>query len=62
MSEYEHNWLLAKGDMLFRDEYGKRFIIDWYICECGAFGKVVTPKEEYDKGNKKLGIEELPNE
>ena len=56
-TEHSHDWLLSKGDVSFRNEYGNKFIIDFYVCECGAGGKVVTPRSEFDKGNKKLGIE-----
>ena len=53
-----HNWLIVRSDVRYRDEYANEFIIDFYRCECGAGGRVKTPKAEYDKGNKVLGITE----
>lgn len=50
--KHTHDWLLSKWDVPYRNEYGNKFIIDFYICECGAGGKVVTPKQLHDKGYK----------
>lgn len=59
---HAHDWLIVRSDIRYRDQDGNEFIIDFYRCECGAGGKVTTPKAEYDKGNKKLGIEEYETE
>jgi hypothetical protein len=58
MSKHEHDWYYVKDNIPYRDEYGERYIIDFYTCECGAGGRVVTPKKLYDKGYKRLGIKE----
>lgn len=54
--EHVHDWLIAKWDVPYRDERGNRFIIDFYVCECGAGSKIVTPKEQYDKGLKSMEV------
>ena len=56
---HAHDWLAVESDIRYRDEYGGEFVIDYYRCECGAAGRVVTPRAEYDKGNRTLGIESL---
>lgn len=53
-----HDWIIVKSNVRFRDENSNEFIIDFYRCECGAGGRVKTPKSEYEKGNKVLGITE----
>lgn len=54
--EHSHDWLITKENIPFRDEDGGKFIIDFYVCECGAGGKIVTPKSLYDKGLKQTEI------
>lgn len=55
---HQHDWVIVKSNVHFYDEHRNEFIIDFYRCECGAGGRVKTPKAEYDKGNKVLGITE----
>lgn len=56
---HTHDWIIQADDMRWRDPYGKEYILDLYICKCRANGMVKTPKEQYDKGLKTLGIKEL---
>lgn len=56
--KHEHDWLIVYADMRYRDEYSNEFVIDFYRCECGAGGRVVTPKTIFDQGMKTLGISE----
>ena len=56
MSKHSHNWMIEDHNRRWRDIDGKEFIMDTYVCECGAGGFVKTPKEMYDKGLKTLGI------
>lgn len=53
-----HDWLLKDGDRLYRDGNGAEFVIDTYVCECGAGGFIKTPKKLYDDGVKMIGITE----
>lgn len=59
---HEHEWVIVKDNVRFREEDGSEFIIDFYRCKCGAGGRVKTPKAEYDKGNKVLGITEVEHD
>lgn len=57
-----HNWLIKADNMRWRDIDRKEYIVDLYVCECGSGGIVKTPKEQYNKGLKTLGINELLEE
>ena len=56
--KHTHDWMLGKGNVPFRDGYGKEYVVSFYVCECGATGKVTTPRELFNKGFETLGIEE----
>lgn len=56
---HQHDWLIVKADVRYRDTYLNEFVIDFYRCYCGAGGRVKTPLAEYRKGNKVLGITEI---
>ena len=58
ISKHTHNWLLKDSKVQYRDIDGKEFVIDYYVCECGAGGYVQTPKELFEKGFETLGITE----
>jgi len=54
---HAHEWMLKDGDRGFRDEYGHEFVMDTYVCECGAGHFVKTPREMFEKGEKVLSNE-----
>lgn len=54
--EHEHDWMIKDDNVRYRDQDENEFVIDTYVCECGAGGSVKTPKAMFDKGLKVYGI------
>lgn len=45
--KHRHNWLwVARTD--WRDGYGKKYMIEYYKCECGGTKPVTVPWESYE--------------
>jgi hypothetical protein len=47
MSKCNHDWLL-RSRLPYRDEYKNKYILEIYVCECGAGHMEKKPLEAYE--------------
>lgn len=60
MSKHNHNWIIQANDIRYRDIDLTEWVMDVYVCECGAGKYLKTLKEIHDLGLKTVLTEELP--
>jgi hypothetical protein len=59
MTDHAHNWCW-KDTLPYRDEDRNEYIMDVYICECGAGASIKTPKHLFDQGLRITKLELIP--
>jgi len=53
-----HDWLIKDHNIKYRDIDEQEYVLDEYVCECGAGGFIKTPIEMFKKGLKSMDFKE----
>lgn len=58
---HSHDWMI-KDERRYRDEDRNEYMMDIYVCECGAGSMIKTPMDLFNKGLRLMKLELLPDE